>query len=417
MLSKPAALATLTVCLAANAALDAGELKLESLGWGRGILTEGQPSWLEGGFGRLTEGASAAEDTAGLGRAQLHLGLDWKPSEVVLFHVHGLGRYEGPDDRGRRLGITEAFFQYRPDLSASLTFRLRAGTFFPQTSRENVGPLWSSPYTLTFSALNTWIGEEMRLSGLESALVVRSAGGNELQLSGAAFAAADTLGTLVAWRGWSMGDRLATIGETLPLPPLVTFGPGQGFASQQASGTQPIDELDHRIGWQARARWQRPQAVLLQAAYCDNGGDRELYQGQYSWDTRFGQIGGELHLGRSLVVVGEAALGDTGMGPTNGPHVDVRFRLAYLLLSWGGDTARLSARYDRFRNDDRDGTAEPNDESGSAWTVAAFWRPQRHVRLGVEALQLRARRPAADFSGADANTDARRLLGELRVSF
>jgi hypothetical protein len=39
------------------------------------------------------------------------------------------------------------------------------------------------------------------------------------------------------------------------------------------------------------------------------------------------------------------------------------------------------------------------------------------VRLGLEALQLRARRPAAAFSGADANTDARRLMGELRVSF
>jgi phosphate-selective porin len=97
--------------------------------------------------------------------------------------------------------------------------------------------------------------------------------------------------------------------------------------------------------------------------------------------------------------------------------VDVRFRVGYLLLSWGGDTARLSARYDRFENEDRDGTAEPDDETGSAWTVAGFWKPRSHVRLGVEYVGLHAQRPAAAFSGRDPNTNARKLTGELRLIF
>jgi hypothetical protein len=49
--------------------------------------------------------------------------------------------------------------------------------YFPQPSRENVDPLWSSPYTITLSALNTWIGEEVRLTGLEAALVHRGDNG------------------------------------------------------------------------------------------------------------------------------------------------------------------------------------------------------------------------------------------------
>ncbi len=394
----------------------AGELRLQGLAWARGIETEGQPSWMEGGFGRLTDGASAPGTSVGVARFQAQLGLEWKPTETLLVHAHGLARKEGRRDGGERFGLTEAFVQYRPDLSAAVSLRVRGGTFFPQTSRENVGPLWSSPYTLTLSALNTWIGEEMRLTGLESVVVVRSPGGSELQLAATAFAANDTLGTLVAWRGWSFSDRLTVVGETVPLPPLTSFRPGREFSRQQP-GTRPIDEIDDRVGWQARARWSRRDVVLLQAAYTDNGGDRELYHRQYSWRTRFGQVAAELHVTPSLVLLGEAALGDTGMGPADSGHVDVRFHVAYLMASWGGARARLSARYDRFYNQDRDGTAEPDDESGSAWTLAALWRPEPHVRLGVEALQVHARRPAAAFSGANPDTDARRLQGEVRLTF
>ena len=39
------------------------------------------------------------------------------------------------------------------------------------------------------------------------------------QAIAAAFVANDTLGTLLAWRGWTMSDRFTVIGELLPLPP------------------------------------------------------------------------------------------------------------------------------------------------------------------------------------------------------
>jgi hypothetical protein len=244
-----------------------------------------------------------------------------------------------------------------------------------------------------------------------------SACGSEIQMGATAFGVADTMGTLLSWRGWAFGDRLTTLGETLPLPPLSTLGPGGAFGRQQESGTQPTDELDHRLGWQARARWSRPESFLVQAAYLDNGGDRQLYHGQYSWHTRFGQVGAEVHLGRSLVLLGEGAWGNTGMGPAQAAHVDVRFRLGYLLLSWGGETARVSVRHDRFKNEDRDGTAEPDGESGYAWTVAALWKPHPHVRLGIELQAVRADRPAAAYSGANPDTDASRVLGEARLVF
>jgi len=405
------------VLLAAGPAATAGELRLAGFAWGRVGQTRGQPSWLEGGFGRLTEGARAAGADSSFARGDLELALDWRPTPVLLVHAQGLAHGQPARDRGRVAGLSEAFVQYRPDLSAALTLRLRAGMFFPPTSRENVGPLWSSPYTLTFSALNTWIAEELRLTGFESAVVLRSASGAELQVAGSAFGLADTSGTLLAWRGWSLGDRLTTLGETLPLPPLTSLGPSGAFARQQDAGTQPVEELDGRIGWQIRGRWSRPGGALLQVAYLDTEGDRGLHRGQYAWYTHFAQVGGELRLAGALRLLGEAAQGDTGMGPAVGAHVDLRFRVGYLLLTWGGERARASLRYDHFENTDRDGTAEPNNESGSAWTAAVLWSPQRHLRLGAEFLSLRSQRPAAAFSGADPTTDARRLLLEARLGF
>jgi hypothetical protein len=404
------------VCLVLAGPAAAGEFKLDGIVSLRGIAVKSQPSWLEGGFGRLSEGADAAGDSRAMARGQADLGFDWRPTAAWQLHAHGVARAEPSRYGGQPAGLVEAFLVYRPDLNARLSLRVKAGLFFPQTSRENVERLWSSPYTITLSALNTWIGEEVRLTGVETALV-RRGDADELQLAAGGFGVNDPSGTLLGWRGWAMGDRLVTVGESLPLPPLRSLGPTGGFSRQRDDGTRPIAELDDRLGWNARGRWQHGDAVLLQGAYLDNQGDRRLHRGQYSWRTRFGQAGLELRLAKGLRLIAEAAQGKTGMGETDEPHVDVDFKVGYAMLTWGNDTARLSARFDRFRCDDRDGTAEPNDDDGHAWTFAAFWMPHPKLRVGLEALDLHAQRPAAAASGADPNTNARRAQVELRLLF
>lgn len=390
----------------------AGALEVDGIVLGRGLVMLSQPSWLEHGWGRLTEGADAPGDTSAHARGQAHLGLDWKPGELWLVHAHGLARAEPDRAGGERLGLTEAFLQFRPELTPSTTLRFRGGLFFPPISRENVGPLWSSPYTITYSAWNSWIGEELRLLGLEAALD-RRFGRHEVQLAGSAFVGADTLGTLIAWRGWGLGDRLAVVGEVVPLPNLPSMGPSGPFRSQRRDGTRPIDELDDRLGWMVRARWRRGDG-LVQGSYLDNRGDRELYRDQYSWDAWFAHAGFELPLGSKVRLVSEGGLGESGMGPG---AVDVRFKAAYALLTWGGEKARLSGRLDVFRNEDLHRHFEPYDEEGHALTLAAFWTPSPRWRVGAEVLEVRGERPAARASGADPDVDARRATVEVRLSF
>jgi hypothetical protein len=381
-------------------------------------VVEGQRSWLEGGFGRLTEGAGGPNDAQPTIRGQLHLGLDWKPAETWLVHAHGVAQGEPTSYGGQRGGLVEGFVQFRPELTAKDALRLRAGLFFPQTSLENVDPLWQSPYTVTLSALNTWIGEEIRLTGLE-AVWIRKGDQDRFEVGAAVFGVNDPAGALLGWRGWTVGDRLTTVGEVLPLPPLSSFGPGQAFADQRDDGTRPVDELGSRLGYLARARFTRPEALRVQAVFYDNRADRRLYSGQYAWQTRFAQAGLEAKLGPEFTFLAEGAFGDTGMGPgqPGGPQVQVRFRTGYALVSWARGAWRLSGRVDGFDNDDRDGTAEPDQESGWAWTAAAFWKPRDFMRVGLEYVSVRGDRPAAAFSGADPDAQGRRALLELRLAF
>jgi hypothetical protein len=199
----------------------------------------------------------------------------------------------------------------------------------------------------------------------------------------------------------------------------------------------------------ARAGWERLDRLTLQAAYIDNNGDRQLYDGEYSWDTRFWLLGAKLNLGHGLALLGEAMLGNTLMGnevpqyddqetdPYGGqspypytypdPYpeqqapeaawVDMDFATGYVLLSWQRSQLRVSLRYDRFENSDNDGTAEDDSEDGRAFTMALFWTPNEHLRLGAEYVDLRSERYAAAQSGADPDTDAWKGTLEARVSF
>jgi hypothetical protein len=411
-------LALLPLVALVPAALPAGELDLRGAASARALVVEGQRSWIEGGYGRLTEGAESSADALPAFRGRVHLGLDWRPSPAWLFRVHGTLQGEPEASLGQTAGLVEAFAQLRADLDVRTALRVRAGLFFPPTSLENTDPLWQSPYTITLSAWNTWIGEEVRLTGLDAQLS-RDLGGSRLEVAAAAFAFAEPSGALVAWRGFGMGDRLTTLGEFLPLPPLRSLERGGAFADQTHAGTRPIDELAGRVGWHARARWSHGESALVQAAWTENGGDRGLHSGQYSWDTRYGQAGLQIGLGPRAVFVAEGALGTTTMGPqvAGGPYVDVQFRTGYALVSWMGGAFRLSARADAFENRDRDLTAEPDQDSGWAVTTAGFWSPRKWIRLGVEYLVLRSDRPAAQYSGDDPDTDAKRLVGELRLMF
>ena len=161
-----AALLLVTVASLPPRPAQSADLKAEALLRGRSGAVQSQAPWIEAGFGKLVDGGDADDfDSTFQGEAQL--GVDLRSGDVLRLHVHGLARTQPRAALGRQAGLVEAFVLYRPPLSDSTRLRISVGHFFPPTSRENTGPLWSSPYSLTLSALNSWVAEEMRLTGAE----------------------------------------------------------------------------------------------------------------------------------------------------------------------------------------------------------------------------------------------------------
>src|SRR5207302_7369842 len=54
----------------------------------RGIYTSGQPSWLEGGFGRFDTGAGDVNEHRMLALGVAQIGAEWAPASWIDLHAH-----------------------------------------------------------------------------------------------------------------------------------------------------------------------------------------------------------------------------------------------------------------------------------------------------------------------------------------
>jgi hypothetical protein len=328
-----------------------------------------------------------------------------------------LGARAERDAGGRRLGVIEAFVDRRW-AGAEQHLQLRVGQFFLPTSLENVEALWVSPYSLTHSALNSWIGEEFRPLGADLRWRRALDSGQQIELGLTAFGGNDSSGALLAWRGFAWHDRLSLYGETLPLPALFSLADPTLFGPQNDSGTKPFGpDLDGRPGYAGRLRVGTALSGW-QLAGVDSRGDTELHRGEYAWRSRFLLAGWEYNPGgEGWGLAAELLSGSSRMGPAGAPQASIRMHTAYLLASHGADPWRYTLRVEGFDIDDVDRSlAENNDESGYALTLAAL-RRFGNWRVGAELLHVDGPRPAAAFEGEALQTGGRQLRLEVRYLF
>jgi len=349
----------------------------------------GERGWLDGGFGKLRSGR-------GSDVGQVNAGFEWRPRLTDTLQFDIAGQYH--PDALTRASIGESFMRWKPVPTSAVKYAFRIGRFFPPISLENDGPGWSPSRTLTSSAIDTWIGEELLVTGAEAS-VRTSLHDNVLGLTGALFAGADAAGAVLAYRGWALHD-LATGGNAaLTLPDT----PGAGYEAiflKQARVTRPGVEVDGRGGYYLRGDWRPPVPVALNLVYLYNPGNpRIVRRGQYGWTTRV--IGGGVTWTPDPPdeVLGQYMWGSTKMGGVlpDGRHpADLVFDSAYALLSHRLDSgARLSLRADYFATRDHSfARLYDSDERGYAVT-AAWLRPwTAHVSSALEIVDISSRRGA-----------------------
>ncbi len=341
---------------------------------GRLVSSDAYPSYMEGGLGTVRFGSG--DSGLKLGRARFALTQPFGE----LWSVH-LDASVFDDQGGSALGLTEAYLLFRPYPFAGYRFRLKAGGFYPPVSLENRAAGWESPYTLSYSAINSWLAAEVRTIGLEGTLDwlgTRSGHNFDLGVTGGVFGWNDRAGVVIANNGFVFTDRqtplFGRVGQ-LGVPPL--------------NGAEPFMEIDHRAGAYAGLEARYLDRVLLRVLRYDNRADPtdvDTVSRAIAWETRFTSAGVRLEADHGWTAIAQWLDGVTTIAPQS-LTLDWPFRAQFALLSKRFGRSTLSARYDRFRVES--GVADAyGAQDGHAWTAAYLFDVNAHWRFTLEYVRV-----------------------------
>jgi hypothetical protein len=366
---------------------------------GRLALANGERSWANRGLGK-TSFQGTSDGGYNFYAVPQEADIIWNPRFTNSLSASVSAAYQRHQEHPADL--LEAFFSFMPAQKGSVGYSVRAGIMWPEISLEHTtGGAWSTVNTLTPSAINTWVGEEVKVLGLEG--TVRASMGNHvLALTGSIFGFDDTSGTLLSFRGWALHNEKATVFGRFRLPPLNPF-----ITLLQNNKTRSFIEIDHRPGFYGRLEWRPPAPFGAALFYYDNRGDPEKFKpsGQWGWRTRFWNLGINADLSSKTRLLAQAMTGSTLMGfKTNGKRwVHTEFRSAYVSITQTlTDKAGVTGRIEAFRTHEMGSQMSPQEsEHGWSTTVALRYNLRDNLTGFAEAFNVRSRRGVRVNLGLD----------------
>jgi hypothetical protein len=386
---------------------------LELSGDARLVATDGEQSWIDGGFGKLRSSGSGDDLKF---RPQLgNVSIVWQPQFGWTIGATVVGSLQGGERTDA--GLSQAYLTYRPMRGSIVSFSVRAGLMFPPVSLEHEGADWHVKDSITPSAINSWIGEEVKPLALE-ATAATELGSHKLRATLALFAANDTSGTLLTFRGWALHDRAALAFRAQPLPPL----DGE-IADYQAPFTHPLLDLHRGFarppGYYAKLAWAPPAPVRIEFFRYDNRANPQdnNADSEWGWHTWFDEAGLVADLGSGAELKAQALDGRTRMGfRENGARwVDNRFRSAFVMLVQPFGSVGLAARAEAFDTRNRGSIVDDEyDETG--WSAMLSARRQLGPFTGlVELLHVSSRREDREEIGLRPRQRQTQVQAELRM--
>lgn len=362
------------------------------------LSSDGQRSYLDGGTGALRFG----ENQSGLQLGRLRLALDQNIGEVWSVHLDASDW--GDHDRNP-IDLTEAYLLFRPYPFDGLRARVKAGAFYAPISLENRGPGWESPYSLTPSAINTWIGEELRTIGLEGQLDwlgTRTGHLFDVGLTGAVYGWNEPTGVALASQGFMLDDRQTTLfGRVNPTPGLNV--PREVFR-----------EIDGKAGVYAGVEVRFLDRLVVRALRYDNRADptrQDSVAHIFAWLTTFNSAGARLESANGWTGIAQWLKGATTIEP-HGNRLGYPFDAKFLLVSKTNGRHTVSVRYDRFEvlTDFTNAGGDHYAQYGHAWTVAYLFELNAHWRFALEWLNV-----STDSSVREALLPGAELAQERKI--
>ena len=403
----------------ATPALADSDLKLfsadnfELTGDVRIVIADGEKGWVRGGFGKLR--SSGDGDDVRL-RPQLgNVNLIWQPQFTWSVSATVVGSLQGGERT--EAGLSQAFLTYRPMRGSKVAFSARAGLMFAPVSLEHDGADWHVRDSITPSAINSWIGEEVKPAAVEGTLSA-DLGEHKLRATAALIAANDTSGTLLTFRGWALHDRTALAFRRQPLPPLETY-----LTDYQAPYTHPLLDVHggfaHRPGYYAKIAWQPPVPVRIELFRYDNRANPQdaNADNEWGWRTEFNNLGIAGDLGAGTQLKAQALVGRTRMGfkMQGRPLVDNRFRSAFVMLVHAFGPFGLAARGEAF-DTCNSGSLVGDEYDESGWSAMLAARRDWGAISGlVELLHVSSRRQDREEVGLKPRQRQTQLQTSMRI--
>lgn len=341
---------------------------------GRLVSSNAEPSFMEGGLGTVRFDSHDSGVQLGRARFALNQGL----GELWSLHLDA-SIY---DDLDRSpLGLTEAYLLFRPYPRHGLRFRLRAGGFYPAISLENRASGWESPYTLSFSAINSWLATELRSVGVEGQLDwlgTRSGHLFDFAVTGGVFGWNQGTGGVLAGAGFALTDRQTAL-----------FGRVGQPAAPPLYAASPFQQFDHREGLYAGFEVRYLDRLVLRVLRYDNRADpsaEDSVSGAYAWQTQFDSAGLRIEAEHGWTLILQWLDGQTS-NAAEGAWSAWPFHAQFALLSKRIGRSTLSARYDRFSVESLGGY-DDGAQQGHAWTAAYVFEADAHWRFTLEWLRV-----------------------------
>jgi hypothetical protein len=377
------------------------------------VAANGHTSFADGGFGKTRFSGDASGDMT-LKAMPIEAALIWQPR--FTSSLSGNVSVMWQNDQENPVDLIEAYATFIPKRGGKVDLSAKAGLYWPEISLEHAtGGAWSTVYTITPSAINSWVGEEVKVVGAE-ATVHLALGEQDLSLTAGAFGFNDTSGTLLSFRGWGLHDLLATGFGHFKLPPL-----NPAMAKAQAPETRSLFEIDDRVGFYGRAEWRPSSSFMINAFYYDNRGDPEAVVPslQWGWRTRFLNVGLVADLPGGFRLISQGMQGTTQMGFKTGGivWVDTRFRSVFALLTHPVGAGAVSLRGEWFDTTERGSRMVHADENEDGWAVTAAvrWPVWTYATLFGEALHVESDRGARARAGLPARETQTVLQAALRL--
>jgi hypothetical protein len=338
------------------------------------VGANGPTSLQDGGLGLLRYGDD--RDGVQLGRARFALSQNITELLSFKFDASAWGQHDkNPVD------VTEAYFQVHPYPFGNWRARLKLGAFYAPLSLENRADGWESPYTLSSSAMDSWVAEELRTIGAE--LKVEWLGthaGHDFDV-GAAFGV----------YGWNQGAgaALASSGFTITDWQSSLFG-RVGRPNGITGPTYDYRQYDNHAGTYEGLDVKYLDRVTLEALHYDNHADPTADDNldRYAWQTRFDTVGGRAENDDGWTAIVQWMAGETFVEPDDVGLLEWRFVTRYALLSKRSGAHTFSARFDDFRISTNQ-EFNYGAQNGHAVTLAYRFEPDEHWRFTLEGVRTR----------------------------